>query len=167
MHVDVESTQDVAQETKISPTFAKTMNAAVWRGANDDDASAMDQSDHLGLVWIMFSRGKDPRLTTRFREAVSSRLPLSINDYCFVAQTIPADLQLFAAAIGVLVPSLANRFIWRIDSSLYSSLDGLLEGFFGPSGHQYFDLDGTDTILLVSVGEYDDNWWHSNAEPAL
>src|SRR5258708_4922937 len=60
MHVDVESTQDLARETKISPAFAKTMNAAVWRGANDDEAiaSAMDQPDHLGLVWIMFSRGK-------------------------------------------------------------------------------------------------------------
>ncbi len=86
------------------------------------------------------------------REAVSSRLPVLVNDRCFISGTIPADLQLFAAATGVHVPSLANRFIWRIDFTLYSSLDGLLEGLNGPSGHQYFDLDGDDAILVVSVG---------------
>ena len=51
MHVDVESAQDLAQETQgVSPAFAKTMNASVWRGANDDEAvaSAMDQSRPLG-----------------------------------------------------------------------------------------------------------------------
>ncbi len=101
------------------------------------------------------------------REAVSSRLPVLVNDRCFISGTIPADLQLFAAATGVHVPSLANRFIWRIDFTLYSSLDGLLEGLNGPSGHQYFDLDGDDAILVVSVGEYDDNWWRSHAEPVL
>jgi hypothetical protein len=81
-----------------------------------------------GCDAVLISCGQDELDGLRgiAREAVSSRLPLSINDYCFVAQTIPADLQLFAAAIGVLVPSLANRFVWRIDSSLYSSLDGLL-----------------------------------------
>ena len=122
-----------------------------------------------GYDAVLISCGQDELDGLRgvAREAVSSRLPVSITDYCFVSQTIPADLQLFAAATGVLVPSLANRFVWRIDSSLYSSLDGLLEGLVGPTGHQYFDLDGRDTILVVSVGEYDDNWWHSHAEPAL
>jgi hypothetical protein len=78
MHVDVESAQDLAQETKVSPAFAKTMDAAVWRGANDDEAvaSAMDQPDHLGQVWIMFSRGKDPQLATRFREGVMRQIML-------------------------------------------------------------------------------------------
>ena len=78
MHVDVESAQDLAQETQVSPAFAKTMNASVWRGANDDEAvaSAMDEPDHLGQVWIMFSRGKDPQLTTRFRESAMSQIML-------------------------------------------------------------------------------------------
>jgi hypothetical protein len=122
-----------------------------------------------GYDAVLISCGQDELDGLRgvAREAVSSRLPVSITDYCFVSQTIPADLQLFAAATGVLVPSLANRFVWRIDSSLHSSLDGLLEGLVGPTGHQYFDLDGRDTILVVSVGEYDDNWWHSHAEAAL
>ena len=37
MHVDAESARDIAQEIKVSPAFAKTMNVAVWRGENDDE----------------------------------------------------------------------------------------------------------------------------------
>jgi hypothetical protein len=78
MHVDAESVQDLARETKVGPLFAKTVNAAVWRGAEDDEpvASAIDQPDHLGQVWMMFSRGKDPQLTTRFRESVMRQIML-------------------------------------------------------------------------------------------
>lgn len=76
MHVDVESAQDIAYEMKASPNFAKTINLAVWRGADDDEpvASAMDQPDHLGQVWICFSKGEDPRLTRKFRENVMRRI---------------------------------------------------------------------------------------------
>lgn len=68
MHVDAESSQDLKAEAKVSPNFEMTMKAAVWRGANDDEAvaSAMDQFDHLGRVWIMFSRGRDSTLTDTF-----------------------------------------------------------------------------------------------------
>ena len=46
------------------------MNATVWRGVNDDEpvASAMDQPDHLGQVWIAFFKGEDPALNGRLRE---------------------------------------------------------------------------------------------------
>lgn len=52
MHVDAESARDLAQEAKVGPLFANTMNAAVWRGANDDEvvASALDLPDKLGQV---------------------------------------------------------------------------------------------------------------------
>jgi hypothetical protein len=29
------------------------------------------------------------------------------------------------------------------------------------SGHQYFDLRPPTAVLVISVGEYDDGWWHS------
>jgi hypothetical protein len=47
-----------------------TIHATVWRGEKDDDSEAviMDQHDHLGQVWIMFSQGEDPQLATRFRQ---------------------------------------------------------------------------------------------------
>ncbi len=78
MHVDAASSQELKEEAMISPEFAMTLNAAVWRGSNDDEAiaSAMDQRDHLGQVWIVFSRGKDPALSSRFRESVMRKIML-------------------------------------------------------------------------------------------
>jgi hypothetical protein len=59
MHVDATSKVELEREAKTSSNFRMTMNAAVWRGSNDDEAvaSAMDQFDHLGQVWlILFGR---------------------------------------------------------------------------------------------------------------
>ena len=69
MHVDAESDTDLGNDATVSPNFKMTMKAAVWRGSNDEEAvaSAMDQFDHQGQVWLMFSRGKDPAMATRFR----------------------------------------------------------------------------------------------------
>jgi hypothetical protein len=70
MHVDATSKPELEREAKASPNFQMTLNAAVWRGSNDDEAvaSAMDHFDHLGQVWLMFSRGEDPAMAARFRE---------------------------------------------------------------------------------------------------
>jgi hypothetical protein len=70
MHVDSTSKEELERQAKASPNFQMTMHAAVWRGSNDDEAvaSAMDQFDHLGQVWLMFSRGEDPAMAVRFRE---------------------------------------------------------------------------------------------------
>src|SRR5882672_1621125 len=78
MHVDSESEQDLASEAKLIPEAEKTMNAAVWRGSHDDEpiASVMDQRDHLGEVWIVFSKGEDPRANSRFRERVMREVRL-------------------------------------------------------------------------------------------
>jgi hypothetical protein len=117
MHVDVESAQDLAQETKVSPAFAKTMNAAVWRGANDSEAvaSAMDQPDHLGQVWIMFSRGKDPQLTTRFRETamreIMQRWPDTLSLPIMPAGAIPLHRDLVRTPNGYIVnPAEAHKY---------------------------------------------------------
>jgi hypothetical protein len=58
MHVDAASSSELEKMAKAIPGAKMTMNAAVWRGSNDEEvvASAMDQHDHLGQVWIMFSR---------------------------------------------------------------------------------------------------------------
>jgi hypothetical protein len=117
MHVDVESAQGLAQETQVSPAFAKTMNAAVWRGANDDEAvaSAMDQPEHLGQVWIMFSRGKDPKLTTRFRESAMSQIMLRWPDTLSLpimpTGAIPLHGDLIRTPNGYIVnPSQAHKY---------------------------------------------------------
>jgi hypothetical protein len=117
MHVDVESAQDLAQEARVSPAFAKTMNAAVWRGANDDEAvaSAMDQPDHLGQVWIMFSRGEDPRLSTRFREnamrQIMRRWPDTLSLPIMPTGAIPLHGDLIRTSNGYMVnPSEAHKY---------------------------------------------------------
>jgi hypothetical protein len=76
MHVDAETQEELERKARISPEFRMTMNAAVWRGKSDDEAiaSVMDQPDHLGQVWISFSRGEDPALNSRFREAAMSEI---------------------------------------------------------------------------------------------
>lgn len=100
------------------------------------------------------------------REAVVLRLPVPIIERCNVSETVPAGLRLFAAIAGVFVPSAALQFVWRIDPKFHSSLDGLLEGLTGPSGHQHFYVDGKNAVLCISVGEYDENWWRDQSKRA-
>jgi hypothetical protein len=117
MHVDVESNEDLARDTNASPLLAKTLNLAVWQGVNDDApvASAMDQSDHLGLVWVMFARGDNTQLATKFRESAvrkimelwpeTSTLPVMPNG------SIPLHSDLIRTANGYKVkPSEAHKY---------------------------------------------------------
>jgi hypothetical protein len=78
MHVDAASKDELASEAKVSPNFKMTMNATVWRGPNDDEAvaSATDQFDHLGQVWLTFSRSTDPAMAARFREHAMREITL-------------------------------------------------------------------------------------------
>jgi hypothetical protein len=72
MHVGAASGVDLEATAKAVPPEAEmTMDPAVWRGAGDDEAvaSAMDAHDHLGQVWITFSKGKEPAINSRFRES--------------------------------------------------------------------------------------------------
>jgi hypothetical protein len=78
MHVDSVDRKELEREAKVNQAFKKTMLAAVWRGPNDEEAiaSAMDQFDHLGRVWLMFSRGEDPPMAARFRERAMHQIML-------------------------------------------------------------------------------------------
>jgi hypothetical protein len=117
MHVDAESSEDLRAEAKVSPNFEMTMKAAVWRGSNDDEAvaSAMDQFDHLGRVWIMFSRGNDPTLTDRFREnamrEIKLRWPGTLSLPVMPTGAIPLAQDLLRTPSGYVVnPSEAHKY---------------------------------------------------------
>jgi hypothetical protein len=117
MHVDAESSEDLKAEAKVSLNFEMTMKAAVWRGSNDDEAvaSAMDQFDHLGRVWIMFSRGKDPALTSRFREnamhEVMLRWPDTLSLPIMPTGVVPLAQDLLRTPNGYVVnPSDAHKY---------------------------------------------------------
>ena len=71
-HLDAATTDQRRQLSEVSPI---TMNAAVWRG-NDDEAvaSAMDGADHLGSVWFTFSNGTEPERVAAFRVKVMRRV---------------------------------------------------------------------------------------------
>jgi hypothetical protein len=93
------------------------MNAAVWRGANDDEAVAfvMDQPDHLGQAWIMFLRGKAPQLATRFRESamrqIMLRWPDTLSLPIMPTGAIPLHGDLIRTPNGYMVnPSEAHKY---------------------------------------------------------
>jgi hypothetical protein len=117
MQVDAESSEDLNAEAKASPNFAMTLKAAVWLGSNDDEvvASAMDRFDHLGRVWIMFSRGKDPMLASRFREnamrEIMLRWPGTLSLPIMPTGAIPLVQDLVRTPNGYVVnPSAAHKY---------------------------------------------------------
>lgn len=94
-----------------------TMKAAVWLGSNDDEvvASAMDQFGHLGRVWIMFSRGKDPMLASGFRQnamrEIMLRWPGMLSLPIMPTGAIPLVQDLVRTPNGCIVnPSAAHKY---------------------------------------------------------
>ena len=72
-HVDADTDEENRQLSEVSPI---TINAAVWRGKNDDEAiaSVMDGADHLGLAWLTFSKSEEPERTAQFRQRVMKQI---------------------------------------------------------------------------------------------
>ena len=117
MHVDSASSQELEREAKVSSEFEMTVKVAVWRGTNDDEAiaSAMDQHDHLGQVWIAFSKGKDPVLTKRFRERAMHEImfywPSTLSLPIMPTGAIPLRRDLIRKPHGYVVnPSEAHKY---------------------------------------------------------
>lgn len=117
MHVDAESKEDLENAARAGPLLEMTITAAVWRGANDDEAIAtvMDQHDHLGQVWIMFCRGKDPALSSTFREramrGIELRWPDTLSLPIMPTGAIPLHADLVRTHNGYIVkPSEAHKY---------------------------------------------------------
>jgi hypothetical protein len=74
-HVDAATAEELQSLSEVSPM---TMNAAIWRGSNDDEsvASAMDYRDHLGRIWITFDKGEDPPRFAKFRKDLMRKVVL-------------------------------------------------------------------------------------------
>ncbi|HEY1607166.1 MAG TPA: hypothetical protein VGF77_16370 [Allosphingosinicella sp.] len=72
-HVDATDAEQLRQLSTVSPL---TIDAAVWRGKDDDEcvASVLDGPDHPGLAWLTFSKGEQPERVARFRENVMRRI---------------------------------------------------------------------------------------------
>jgi hypothetical protein len=117
MHVDAESKEDLESESKVRQDFEMTLKAAVWRGSNDEEAvaSAMDQYDHLGQVWLEFSKGKDPAMVARFRERAMHEImlhwPGTLALPIMPTGAIPLHRDLVRTPAGYIVnPSEAHKY---------------------------------------------------------
>lgn len=78
MHVYAESGANLASAAKAGQNFQMTMNATVWRGAHDNEliATALDHFDHLGRIWIMFSKGEHSEISAKFQERAMHEIML-------------------------------------------------------------------------------------------
>jgi hypothetical protein len=117
LHVDAARSQDLQSEAKVMPQAESTLRAAVWRGKDDDEAiaSAMDQPDHLGQIWIMFSKGNDPKLNGRFQQramdAIMRSWPETLSLPIMPTGAIPLHRDLIRTSTGYVVdPTQAHKY---------------------------------------------------------
>jgi hypothetical protein len=117
MHVDNDSSNELRQLAELNPALAMTVHAAVWRSSNHDVAvaSAMDQQDHLGNVWLLFSRGEDPALTSRFQQRVMREImvqwPSTLSLPIMPTGVVPLYRDLIRTTNGYLVnPAEAQKY---------------------------------------------------------
>jgi hypothetical protein len=89
-------------------------------------------------------------------------LAVAIHDLAKVSDRYPA--RLFVCPKAATVDSTSRDFVWRLSENEYSDLDSKLEALESVlAGHQYFPLPGAPSELMVSVGEYSDQWWQHDA----
>lgn len=117
LHVDADSDEDLANRADAIPEARMSIHAAVWRGKDDDEslATIMDQADHLGQVWIMFSKGEDQQLAERFRHramlAIKARWPSTLSLPIIDRTTIPLRQDLIRTPTGYrLNPAAQSRY---------------------------------------------------------
>jgi hypothetical protein len=114
LHVDSASKVNLEHRSSV---YEMTFSAAVWKGEMDDEAiaSAMDGQDHLGLVWLTFSKGEDPALNERFRDAVMReivrRWPETLPLPIMPTGAIPLSRDLVRTPQGYIVnPNEADKY---------------------------------------------------------
>jgi hypothetical protein len=117
LHVDAASSEELENKAEGRPAFKMTMNATVWQGANDDEpiASAMDQPDHLGQIWLAFFKGQNPTLNSRLRESIMCeilrRWPGTLSLPIMPTGAIPLHSDLVRTPSGYVVnPAEAHKY---------------------------------------------------------
>lgn len=116
-HVDSATDGELRDTGAAMPQAKMSIHAAVWRGSEDKDswATIMDQADHLGQVWIMFSRGEDESQSRRFQvramRQIKARWPDTLSLPIIDRHTIPLRRDLVRTPGGYLLnPDAASRY---------------------------------------------------------
>lgn len=119
-HLDAASDGELRDTGAAMPQAKMSIHAAVWRGSDDKEswATIMDQADHLGQVWIMFSRGEDEKLALRFQNRamheIKARWPGTLSLPIIDRRTIPLHRDLVRTPDGYRVdPSAASKYSSR------------------------------------------------------
>jgi hypothetical protein len=122
LHVDSASNEDLERRSSV---FRMTLSAAVWRGERDNEAiaAAMDGQDHLGRVWLAFSKGEDPAMSERFRDAamreIVRRWPETLSLPVMPTGAIPLSRDLVRTPQGYIVnPNEAAKYGTGSDGGL-------------------------------------------------
>jgi hypothetical protein len=82
-----------------------------------------------------------------------------VHELALVSAKHPASLY-FAVNANAARSVAATTYHLDVSGNARLDVEGLLEPLLKSSrGHQCFDLNPKPTVLVVSVGEYDDAWW--------
>ena len=93
---------------------------------------------------------------------VSSKQELPIHNLASVSNRYPAMLHVRQEKHHSQKSNLM-QFTWLCSSLVLPDIHvKLLALTHAGNGHQYFDLQGTDLQLIVSVGEHSDAWWQAH-----
>jgi hypothetical protein len=95
-------------------------------------------------------------------DAMAHGRAVAIHDLAQVSGRHPA--RLFVCPTAAALQPGRGDFVWRLSQSEFLDVDSKLEALEDSNvGHQYFTLPGTRATLMVSVGEYSDQWWQHDA----
>lgn len=71
-HLDASSDDQLRTLSRASPL---TLNASIWRGNDEENmVSAMDGADHIGRVWITFSKGESHQRSAELRTSLIPKI---------------------------------------------------------------------------------------------
>lgn len=86
------------------------------------------------------------------------RAELPVHELASVSQKHPA--RLYVTSVPTQRP---DAFFWSCSEANIQEVREMLVALANcETGHQYFDLAGASADLVVSVGEYDDEWWREH-----
>jgi hypothetical protein len=104
--------------------------------------------EHLLLALAKFVESNEHQFSVHSLASVSPRHPAHL-----FAKREAQELQHSDSA----------QFSWLCTANALPDIQAkLLTLVNSNKGHQYFDLDESDTRLIVSIGEYSDAWWLSS-----
>ena len=114
------------------------------------------------MVVLSCAGGEVVALSSAIAERVRQQDTLAIHNIARVSSRHPARLVVCSASPALNQTD--GEFIWEVGIGNLPNVEQKLHALVDiQSGHQYFGLTESNVTLMVSVGEYADDWWQRNA----